>query len=441
MATTSCLGSALLDPLCQGVGGIGSQVFGAGANAALDAMASWVANGSTWLLGQIGSAMATSTQISITAPWFVARYQSMEGILAIFALPLLLAAALQALVQQRASLLLRAALIQLPLAMVLAGAAVQLTTMALAITDQLCTAVSGVDPGALSSLTNSLSQALTSSAVTSGSGAPTFIVLLCAVLIAVAAVVLWIELVLRSAAIYVGVLFLPLTLACSIWPALTSWSRRLIEMLVALIVAKLVIVVVLETALGALGTGQGQGFSSVITGIALLTLATMAPFTVLKLLPLFESTAAVHLEGLRQRGMATLTQGMPRQGATMALQALRSSTLPTLPLALAHATTPGAAAPLDNVGEASSESPLDGAAITKRRDSSSPPVRSFVPPPKAQPNVRQQPFRIPSDESEWQWAHPDVPLREESAKSPSLYLDRDEWGPVIRQRAKAERDD
>ncbi|MEI8051994.1 MAG: hypothetical protein WCI12_11230 [Actinomycetes bacterium] len=320
---TTCLGITAADPLCQGISGIGSSIFGTGATAALDAMAAWVGNGAAWLLEQIGGALGSSTAVSLRAPWFVERYRAIESLLGIIALPLLLAAAIHALVRQSPGLLLRAALVQLPLGMVLAGAAVEFATMALAIVDELCRAVSGATPGSLTSLTTALAKALAEQNATNGPATPAFVVMLGAVLVAVAGLLLWVELVVRSAAIYVAVAFLPLTLIAMVWPSLASWSRRLAETLVALIASKLVVVVVLDMAVGALGTASGRGFSTVVTGLALLVLAAFAPFSLLKVLPMFEQSAAGHLEGLRQRSLASVVRGTPRRAIDMAMEKSR----------------------------------------------------------------------------------------------------------------------
>ena len=99
-----------------------------------------------------------------------------------------------------------------------------------------------------------------------------------------AALVLWLELVVRAAAVSVAVLFLPLALAALVWPAVAHWCRRLADTLVALVLSKLVVAAVLSLAAGALagglgrrGGGSGGGFAAVVTGIALLLIATWRP--------------------------------------------------------------------------------------------------------------------------------------------------------------------
>jgi hypothetical protein len=110
----------------------------------------------------------------------------------------------------------------------------------------------------------------------------------------------------------VAVLFLPLALAALVWPAISHWCRRLAETLAALVLSKLVIAAVLSLAAGALAGGigvgatggDGGGFASVITGVALLVIATMSPFTLLRLIPAIEAGAVAHLESGRSQLMA-----------------------------------------------------------------------------------------------------------------------------------------
>ena len=322
MPTALCTGDPVTDALCQSATGAGSAVFTAGATSALDATSAWVAAGASWFLAQVGGALGSSTRIDLSAPWFLERYRAIEALLAVVALPVLILAIIGALLRQDLGLLIRSVLVQLPMGMLLAGAAIELTTLALGATDQLCRAVAGPTGGVLRSLTTEVASALVGASATGGTATPAFVLLLAAAAVAVAGLVLWLELVIRSAAIYVAVAFLPLVLVTMIWPALASWSRRLVETLMALIVSKLVIVVVLTMAVGAMGTRPGRTFATVVSGIALLTLAACAPFTLLKLLPLAEASAVGHLEGLRQRGQRAVTQGAPRRVVVLALASM-----------------------------------------------------------------------------------------------------------------------
>ena len=190
--------------------------------------------------------------------------------------------------------------------------AIQVVILSLSATDAMSDAVAG-GTGAdvtslLSGVTNGLAAAAADPTIAS------FVLLLIALLIAVAAFVLWIELLIRAAAVYVAVLFLPLALATLVWPAVSHWCRRLVETLAALILSKFVIVATLSLAAGAVSSGtagggaHGAGFSAVLAGGALLVMATFVPFAILRMIPAVEAGAVGHLDGLRARGTAAVTR-------------------------------------------------------------------------------------------------------------------------------------
>jgi len=324
----SCPGGSA-DPLCGLAGSAGSTLLGAGASSVLQSVTSWVVDGASWLLGQIGSALSSTTTVDIGAGWFTSHYQVMVGLAAVVVLPMLLCALVQSVYRQSPSMLVRSVLVQLPLALLLAAAMVQLVGLALAVTDDLSSAVasgSGTDiQQALSGLAGVL---VTQTA--DGQQVPAFVALLGGLLVAFGAFLLWVELLVRAAAVYVAVLFLPLALASLVWPAVSHWCRRLVDTLVALILAKFVIVAVLSLAVGALGSGTSAGFGGVLAGGALLLLAAFTPFTLLRLIPAVEAGAALQLEGSRHRVQQAMN-GAPRTAAAFALRAVGSgpSTLAT----------------------------------------------------------------------------------------------------------------
>jgi hypothetical protein len=315
VGSTACVAAG--SSLCSGLGSLGSGIFSTGATAALDSLSTWVASGSVWFLDQVGSAMTATTSVDLAAPWFVARVTVIDGLLAAVALPFLLLSIVTAIVRQDLGGLVRVVVVQLPLAMVLAGGAAEFASLGLAATDQLARAVSAGAGGSVASLATSVSRSLDATA--GGAAVPAFVGLLAAVVVATAGCLLWIELVIRAGAIYAAVAFLPLVLVAGLWPAAARWSRRLVETLAALITSKLVIVLVLALAAGALGTAKGRGLGTVMTGTGMLLLAGFAPFTLLKLLPHVEASAVGHLEGLRQRGTAAVVSGPPRRLAEAAL--------------------------------------------------------------------------------------------------------------------------
>ncbi len=134
-------------------------------------------------------------------------------------------------------------------------------------------------------------------ALDQSSGIPLFGVFLGAIILAIGAFVLWLEMIIRDAAIYICVFFLPLTFVAMIWPATSRWARRLVELLVAIILSKFVIVSILSLASAAITntsvpSGDSATFEQMIAGAALLVLAAWSPFALLRLIPMMEVAAA-----------------------------------------------------------------------------------------------------------------------------------------------------
>jgi hypothetical protein len=321
LPTTDCPGLSSVNPVCQVATGVGSTVATAGADAVLQALAGWVVGGAQWLLDQIGSVLAATTSVDIGSSWFGGHYQAMAVLSCILLVPMLVAAVIQAVLQQRVGPLVRAALVNLPLALLLTGVAIELVRLSLAATDAMSAAIASGSGADISQALGGLASSLVGQLAGTGQGVPTFVTLLGALLVVFGAFVLWVELLVRAAAIYVAVLFLPLGLASLVWPAVAHWCRRLVDTLAALILSKFVIVAVLSLAASALASGTQQGFASVLGGGALLLLATFTPFTLLRLLPAIEAGAVHQLEGAHTRVRQSLGS-VPRSAASFAMSQL-----------------------------------------------------------------------------------------------------------------------
>jgi hypothetical protein len=314
--------------VCNSVSGAASSVAGAGVSAVFSDAARWVASGAVWLIAQVGRAMSATTSIDLGAGWFSAHEAVMASLSAVVVLPMTCCAAIQAVYRQSASMLLRTFLVHLPLSLLLTGVAVTLVRMALAVTDAMSATVlssAGVDS------TNLLSGLFTflAPATLAAGPVPGFAVFIGGLLVALAALVLWLELVVRAAAVSVAVLFLPLALAALVWPSVAHWCRRLADTIVALVLSKLVVAAVLSLSAGAIAGGLGVsgavssgGFASVVTGIALLVIATLSPFMLLRLVPAVEAGAVAHLESTRHRLKSAAVTPV-RGGGNLALDLAR----------------------------------------------------------------------------------------------------------------------
>jgi len=256
--------------------------------------ARWVASGTVFLLGEAWHSMSATTEPVLTGTAFTTEYHVMVLVGAGAVAPLLGLAVIQAVAHQDPSGLLRTAMLRLPMALLLTGVVIELVALGLTFTDQASVALlsTGGDPAARAF--SHLDLAL-GPAPPDGYGFGQLVLVL---VVALVAFMLWIELAVRSAAVAVATLFLPLALAGLVWPATAHWARRLGETLAGLVLMKLVMAAVLALAGGALAADAG-GISSVVEGVALLGLTTFAPFALFRLIPLMEAGAALHLEGAR----------------------------------------------------------------------------------------------------------------------------------------------
>jgi hypothetical protein len=100
--------------------------------------------------------------------------------------------------------------------------------------------------------------------------------------------VIWVELALRAAMVYMLAAFIPLALAGLFWSATARWTRRLVEVLAAVILAQLVITVVMVLAAASLaggGDGLAAGIDRTAVGLALLFLGTLGLPMTFRLIP------------------------------------------------------------------------------------------------------------------------------------------------------------
>ncbi len=296
-----------------------------------------------WVTGKVGGLIEKTTSPDLTASWFEGQYGVMVGVAGALALLMLMLAIIQSVIRQDIDLLVRSAFGYLPMAFILAGVAIAATGLLVAITDDISRAVvSGLGTEQSDNLLQSVGDAY-KNALDEGSGIPLFGVFLGAIILAIGAFVLWLELIIRDAAIYVCVFFLPLTFVAMIWPATGRWARRLVELLIAIILAKFVIVAILSLASAAIAnttvaTGEGNMFERMIAGAALLVLAAWSPFALLRLIPMMEGAAA-SVVGQRSAMSAAAGSAGVHSPAAYMRQAMDRSSRPSSPPA--YPTTGG----------------------------------------------------------------------------------------------------
>ena len=292
------------------VGGAVKSLLGGGGSTTastaigLAAIGAWVLGGAKFALDETAKVLSQTTTPQLRSTWFSSTYWRISGIAAVLTLPFLFAAAIQALLRSDLALLVRAALGYLPVAMLAVSIAAPLTMLLLSASDELSAVVSSAAGQAGVRLLGRGAALL--GALTVLSGSP-FIAFLIGVLTAGAALVLWLELLMREAAVYVIVLLLPLVFAAFVWPARRIWAVRSVELLVALILSKFAIVAVLSLGGVALTNSGLHSVTASLAGIVLLLMGAFAPWALLRFVPLAElaSGAAGALRTEGRSGMRT----------------------------------------------------------------------------------------------------------------------------------------
>src|SRR5919198_2647278 len=251
----------------------------------------WVVDGAGWLVGRVGALIDTTTTPRVDSRWFTGQYQQMGLLATALALPLLFLAVIQTALSRNPAVITRA-LAAVPTAFVLTGAAVAIIAALLGITDWACQAISRQAGPQSREFFHDVAGAfgkLSESGGAAGASVALFVALLASMFAALGAFAVWVELLIRSAGIYVCVLFFPAVLVARIWPRLEKWATRLAEALTALILSKFVIVATLSLAAGAMADSRAsEGFNGVLGGGALLIFAAFAPLVLFRLVQFAE---------------------------------------------------------------------------------------------------------------------------------------------------------
>jgi hypothetical protein len=222
---------------------------------------------------------------------------TVTGLAAMLAIVFVLLALLQGLIAGDPVGMLRTALGHVPISALGVGVVVGLTEILLRVTDEATALVMHGTPENLGRFVDGFG--FDASVATGGAAA---VVLM--IVFLVGALLVWAELLVRSALVYLLVAFAPLVLAARIWPAARSMFRRLCELGLALIVSKLAVGLALALGAAALGggdgvsgpaaTGGGMSLAGLLGGATLMGLAAFTPFVVLRIVPVLETAVVAH---------------------------------------------------------------------------------------------------------------------------------------------------
>ncbi|WP_406308033.1 hypothetical protein [Streptomyces griseoaurantiacus] len=139
-----------------------------------------------------------------------------------------------------------------------------------------------------------------------------------------AAGVLWLELVIRAALLYVGALLGTVVYAGLVDKNLWSHVRRWAGIMIAVILVKPVIVIVLGLA-GALSTDDGPGaFSAVVSGLAIILLAIFASAMIYRFVPGFGDEIAAGRNNRMMQGAESKAAAVISSPATFVAQGIKA---------------------------------------------------------------------------------------------------------------------
>jgi hypothetical protein len=309
------------DPVGTAASAAGSVASDA-AQGVFDAMTTWVIDGAKSLVSDVADFIDRSTKPDPQAAWFQPSYHLMIGVGVAFLLPMLLFAVINALVHQDPSAAARAAFIKLPLACIGMYAATTVVGLLVAVSDNFSSFVGSTIGHSGAEFGKAMVAAL-SVMVASGNGIAPMLVALFGALMAF---VVWVELVIRQAAVMIAVLFLPLGFAGLLWPAAAKWFKRLAEGLLALILSKFVITAIIGVGAAAMASGSfsANGFGNVVMGTAILLLAVFAPYALFKIIPVAELGLLAGFEGMSRRPMSAATGAVNHASNTQMLLASRA---------------------------------------------------------------------------------------------------------------------
>lgn len=192
---------------------------------------------------------------------------------------------------------------RLPLAVIEMALLVGVTAALIAASDELSSAIAA---GASAKLSGALAASLAAAIPDTG-----IVGLIGGLLVVLGGIVVWLELLCRTALIYVAVMAGPLIFAASVHPSVNGLKRRYVEGGLALIGSKVVVALALATGAAMLsGLGHASSFSGAVglllEALAVLAVACFSPFILLKLLVGAEAILAA--EGLERRPFRAAVQ-------------------------------------------------------------------------------------------------------------------------------------
>ena len=278
-----------------------------------------VATSTVWLWEQLGTAVTTVTAVDFTNPGFLQTYALVFALSSVLVVLLWLVAVAKRAV--RGAPIGRAfgeSIGLLGVAVGVSAFAPAALVLLVGLSDAAATGLAagiGVDATRTMTGASTAMTALAAGNFVGGAG----LVLLLALIGMVVAALLLLELLIAAAGLYVAGVFGPLVFAGLVDRSMWSHSKKWLGVVVALALARPVILTVLGLAAGLSATGvPGDGFASVLQALAMLLLAVFASYAVYRFVPVVGDQLGQLHNDRKQMAAAGPAAAVPGPASVMA---------------------------------------------------------------------------------------------------------------------------
>ncbi|MGW4363473.1 hypothetical protein ACWEKU_32450 [Streptomyces californicus] len=273
---------------CEGGEGAGSRTQDVPSTDALDPLSSLArgcADAASWIVGKLSEAVESTANVDFTNPKFLQQYAVIFAASTILTLVLwLLAVAKRAIRGVPLTTAISEAVGFLWLTVLASAFTPLILYTIVSATDGVTEIIASATGGQTDVFFGSFAEALKKGEDIGGGPIMLIVVSLVSIL---AAGILWLELVIRAALLYVGALLGIVVYAGLVDKNMWGHVRRWAGIMIAVIMVKPVIVIVLGLA-GALSTGDGpDAFSAVVSGLSIILLAIFASAMIYRFVPGF----------------------------------------------------------------------------------------------------------------------------------------------------------
>ena len=319
----TCLSNPVHCVTSDSLSGVGGSI--------ISAVASWVTGDAHTWLTLTGGLLEATTAPHVITNFVSSEYQRIALLSPLIMVISTLLSVLTSMWRNAGSTAIATAAKFIPVGVLVTLLGPALARITLRVVDALASAVSG-DVG----------QQLSQSADRFTSTSPTSSLFAVTLACLFAALLLWIELMLRNIVLALLLCSLPLVAASIVWEPARRVGVRVIEAFLAVALSK--VVVVMALSLGLAGAASSNG-ASIVIGAATLLVAALSPYLVLRLVPIASHAAVQATSGVRQgavRSVAGASSHPVVQGVNAALPA-KMPVMPDVPEDLGLSMWPGVA--------------------------------------------------------------------------------------------------